>query len=119
FVWLFVSLALLLAMPGYLAVYEGAFSHAYHGAIRHAITVGFVSMMIMGMGAKIVAILNVFDTRQLSALYGPFILVNSGCLLRVILQVATDWAPGAFPLIGLSGTFELIGLGWWAAHLVG
>jgi len=119
FVWLFVSFALLLAMPGYLAVYEGVFSHAYHGAIRHAITVGFVSMMIMGMGAKVVATLNGLDTRQLTAMWGPFVLVNTGCLLRVTLQVATDWTPGAFPVIGISGALELIGLGWWAAHLVG
>jgi len=118
FVWLFVSLALLLAMPVYLAVYEGPFSHAYHGSIRHAITVGFVSMMIMGMGARVVATHNGFDTRQLSPLWGPFLLVNSGCLLRVSLQVATDWTPGAFPVIGISGALELIGLAWWAAHLV-
>jgi len=118
FVWLFVSFGLLLAMPGYLAAYEGVFSHAYHGAIRHAITVGFVSMMIMGMGAKVVATLNGLDTRQLTALWGPFVLVNTGCLLRVTLQVATDWTPGAFPIIGVSGALELIGLGWWAAHLV-
>jgi hypothetical protein len=119
FVWLFVSFGLLLVMPGYLAAYEGAFSHAYHGAIRHTITVGFVSMMIMGMGAKIVATLKGLDTRQLTALWVPFILVNTGCLLRVTLQVATDWTPGAFPAIGMSGALELIGLGWWAAHLVG
>jgi len=119
FVWLFVSFGLLLAMPGYLAAYEGVFSHAYHGAIRHAITVGFVSMMIMGMGAKVVATLNGLDTRQLTALWGPFILVNTGCLLRVSLQVATDWTPEAFPVIGVSGALELIGLGWWAAHLIG
>jgi len=117
FVWLFVSFGLLLAMPGYLAAYEGAFSHAYHGAIRHAITVGFVSMMIMGMGAKVVATLNGLDPRGLTALWGPFVLVNAGCLLRVSLQVATDWAPAAFPVIGVSGALELAGLGWWAAHL--
>lgn len=119
FVWLFVSFALLLAMPGYLAVYEGAFSHAYHGAIRHAITVGFVSMMIMGMGAKVVATLNGLDPRALTALWGPFALVNAGCALRVALQIATDWLPAAFPVIGVSGALELTGLGWWAAHLAG
>jgi len=117
FAWLFVSFGLLLAMPGYLAAYEGVFSHAYHGAIRHAITVGFVSMMIMGMGAKVVATLNGLDTRQLTALWGPFVLVNTGCLLRVTLQVATDWTLGAFPIIGVSGALELIGLGWWSVHI--
>lgn len=116
-VWLGVSFGLLLAMPAYLAMYDGAFSHAYHGAIRHAITVGFVSMMIVGMGARVVAALNGLDTRTLTALWGPFVLIQLGCLLRVVLQIATDWAPAVFPMIGVSGALELIGLGWWATHL--
>jgi hypothetical protein len=36
----------------------------------------------------------------------------------VTLQILTDWAPGAYPLIGLSGTLEVIGLAWWGIGLV-
>jgi hypothetical protein len=111
---------MLLLSPAYHYAYRqlvGAqgvpFSHAYHGAIRHAITVGFVSLMIMGFAAKVVPTLNGLDPRALSALRGPFLLVNVGCLLRVLLQTLTDWFSGIYPLLGLSGTLEVIGLAWW------
>jgi hypothetical protein len=117
FIWLFVSFGLLLAMPAYLMAYDGPFSHAYHGAIRHAITVGFVSLMIMGMGAKLVAEFKGLDPHRLPRLWGPFLLVNAGCLLRVGVQIATDWIPIAFPFIAISGALEWTGLAWWAAHL--
>lgn len=117
FVWLFVSFGLLLSMPLYLIAYEGAFSHAYHGAIRHAITVGFISMMIVGMGSKLVPIFR-GENRALPMLWVPFVLLNLGCALRVGLQIATDWHDGAFPVIALSGVLEVSALAWWALVLV-
>jgi hypothetical protein len=79
--------------------------------------VGFVSLMIMGMAAKVVPTLNGVDPRRLSPLWGPFLLVNAGCLLRVSLQTLTDWHPGFFAAVGVSGVLEVIGLGWWGTHL--
>jgi hypothetical protein len=115
--WLAVSLAMLLLLPIYQWALGTPFSHAYYGAIRHAITVGFVSMMIVGVASKVVPTLTGRDPRTLSALWGPFILLNLGCFLRVSLQTLTDWTPAAYPLIGLSGTLELIALGWWGISL--
>jgi hypothetical protein len=65
YVWLLVSIGMLVLLPvhqhgllGLLAPDSAAarlgFSHAYYGAIRHAITVGFVSLMIVGVAAKVV-----------------------------------------------------------------
>jgi hypothetical protein len=116
--WLAVSLAMLLLLPLYLAALGAGFSHAYLGATRHAITVGFVSLMIMGMAAKVVPTLNGIDTRGLSNLLGPFALVNLGCVLRVVTQVLTDWYGEFYPALGLSGTLEVAGLAWWGAGLV-
>ena len=54
----------------------------------------------------------------LSGLWIPFVLINTGNALRVFSQVATDLAPGpAFPIMGLSGTLEVVGLGVWGIHL--
>jgi hypothetical protein len=124
--WLAISLLMLLLSPAYQYLYQhlgGArgvpFSHAYHGAIRHAITVGFVSLMIMGFSAKVVATLNGIDPQRLSSLRGPFLLVNAGCFLRVLVQPLTDWSNGIYPLLGVSGTLEVAGLAWWALGLVG
>lgn len=119
FTWLAISMVMLLMLPVYQIASGIAFSHAYYGSIRHAITVGFISLMIMGVAAKAVPTLNGIDHKSLSALWGPFILVNVGCTLRVSLQTLTDWHPLFFALVGVSGLLELTGLTYWGFHLLG
>src|SRR5690606_6363522 len=116
--WLFVSFVLLLFLPVYQWLHGSAFSHAYYGAARHAITVGFVSMMIVGISSKMVPGLRGMDVRALPALWTTFILVNLGCLLRVSLQIASDWTPIAFGLVGVGGVLGRTGLAFWAAQLI-
>ncbi|MBI4578792.1 MAG: DUF1858 domain-containing protein [Planctomycetes bacterium] len=118
YAWLAVSLAMLLLLPVHQVISGIAFSHAYYGAIRHAITVGFISLMIMGIAAKVVPTLNGIDTRTLPRLWVPFALVNLGCFLRVSTQTLTDWNPTFFAVIGISGTLEVTGLAWWGMGLV-
>ena len=123
YVWLFIALIMLLLTPAYQVIVASRVadmkvSHAYLGATRHAITVGFISLMIMGMAAKIVPTLNGVNPRKLSSLWGPFLLVNIGCTLRVLMQTLTDWAPGLYPFLGISGTLEVLGLAWWGSGLV-
>lgn len=113
-VWLSVSLVLLLLMPLYQVISGIAFSHAYYGAIRHAITVGFVSMLVMGVSARVLPMIRGLAPGGLPTLLIPFILVNLGCLLRVSTQILTDWHPGFFAVIGLSGLLEVLGLAMWA-----
>jgi hypothetical protein len=128
YVWLFVALGMLVLLPVYqfgllarlapasLAAQIG-FSHAYYGAIRHAITVGFVSLMIVGVAGKVVPTLMGIDVHKLRGLWLPFVLLNSGCALRVILQTLTDFTPAAYPLAGASGLLEFAGLTIWGVHL--
>jgi hypothetical protein len=118
YAWLFVSIAMLLLLPAYQALSGIPFSHAYYGATRHAITVGFISLMIMGVAAKVVPMLNGVDSRTLTSLWGPFVLVNVGCFLRVATQTLTDWDRRFFAIVGLSGTLEVIGLAWWGLGLI-
>jgi hypothetical protein len=128
YVWLGLSLAMQVLLPVYQwwlmpqfardgAVAVG-FSHAYYGAIRHAVTVGFVSLMIVGVAAKVVPTLNGVDCRSLSGLWGPFVLLNLGCALRVSTQTLTDFTAAAYPVAGVSGLLEVSGLAWWGLHLV-
>lgn len=118
FLWLIISLSMLVASPLYVQVSGIESSHAYAGAVRHAITVGFISLMIMGYSAKVVPTLNGIDARKQTGLILPFLLVNTGCLLRVVLQTATDWQSEIFPLLGVSGSLEVLGMAIWAAHLL-
>jgi hypothetical protein len=132
-VWLAISMTMLVLAPVYnFAVLpnvgqvspsgqraiEIGFSHAYYGAIRHAITVGFISLTIMGVAARIVPMLGGQSTRGLQPLWLPFAIINVGCAIRVSLQVASDIAQPAFALIGLSGVLEVGALALWGAHLL-
>ena len=128
YAWLFISLAMLVFLPVYqggllpwLAAESDAvqigFSHAYYGATRHAITVGFVSLMIVGVAAKVVPTLNGVNVHRLSSLWAPFVLINLGCTLRVVSQTLTDFVPHAFPFAGASGLLEVTGLTLWGSHL--
>ncbi len=117
FGWLFISFGMLLLLPVYQMVSGIAFSHAYYGAIRHAITVGFISMMIVGVAAKVVPTLRGVGPEKLPALWLPFVLINLGCLLRVGFQIGTDWHPTFFKLVGVSGMLEWTGLAIWTGHL--
>jgi hypothetical protein len=127
-VWLLISLTMLVLLPVYLhvllpwlapssAAATVGFSHAYYGAIRHAITVGFISLMIVGVAARVVPTLNGADAERLTRLWGPFLLLNTGCALRVITQTLTDFSAQAFPVAGVSGLLEVTGLTLWGAHL--
>jgi hypothetical protein len=128
YVWLFISLGMLVLLPAYqyglvplLAPESDAartgFSHAYYGAARHAITVGFISLMIVGVAAKVVPTLNGVDVRGLPKLWLPFVLINVGCALRVTSQILTDVSPAAYPVAGISGALEVLGLAIWGVHL--
>ncbi len=131
--WLHTSMLLLVLAPLYMFVLlpgsgamlsesrrhaaEIGFSHAYYGAVRHAITVGFISVTIMGLAAKIVPTLKGLDTSRLQALWTPFLLINVGCALRVWLQIGTDFTAWVYPLVGVSGLLEVAGIAIWAVHL--
>lgn len=110
--WLGLSLLMLLFLPAYQALSGLPFSHAYYGAIRHAVTVGFVSQMIVGVSTLVVPL-----SPRSATLRPTLLLLNLGCLLRVSLQISTDWAPIGFRLIGVSGVLELTSLLIWAGVL--
>ncbi|MBD3336129.1 MAG: DUF1858 domain-containing protein [Candidatus Eisenbacteria bacterium] len=131
-IWLNLSMLMLLLAPVYTYALlpavknlsaggrqaaEIGFSHAYYGAIRHAITVGFISLMILGMGAKVVPTLKGIDIRRLRALWVPFVLVNLGCAMRVGFQVSTDFTQATYSLVGVSGLLEVTGIAVWGVHL--
>ena len=116
-VWLVVALAMLVLAPAYFAVMGTHFSHAWYGAMRHAITVGFISLTIMGVAARVVSAHAAPWAPDVGRLRLPFALVNIGCALRVTTQVAVDFTAAAFPVAGASGVLEVAGLAVWGARL--
>jgi hypothetical protein len=118
YVWLAVACLMAVAEPLYARALDLRFSHAYHGAVRHAFTVGFLSLMIVGVSSKVVPILQGVDPKTLPALTVSFLLINAGNALRVLSQVLTELAPGpAFPAMVAGGMLAGFGLALWGIHL--
>jgi hypothetical protein len=88
------------------------------GATRHAITVGFFSMMIVGVASKVVPTLEGADPDRMPSLLPVLVLLNLGCLLRVTLQVLTDGHPWAFRAVAVSGLLEVTALALWGIPLL-
>lgn len=125
YIWFIVAALLLTFGPYYMfGIYlpltggENPFSHAYFGAYRHALTVGFIMMMIVGISAKVVPIFSGTDMRKTSSLWTVFILLNLGNAWRITSQITTDFYSQAFWVIGVSGFIELTALGLWGYELV-
>lgn len=123
YLWLLASVFLLLAMPLYINFAFGTFSHNYFGACRHALTVGFISLMIMGVSSRVTPIIAGVEPK--SALMVPFVLVNAGNIARITSQILIDFA-GRIPstllvcnqlVLGASGFIQVIGFSFWAYEM--
>lgn len=123
-IWFIIAMAMLVFTPVYnFAIYmpitgsRSPFSHAFFGAYRHALTVGFIMMMIVGVSSKIVPMLAGVDLRRTRSLWLTFILLNIGNITRVSFQIATDFSPTAYKVMGISGFIEVLGLTLWGYEL--
>ena len=118
YAWLLVAMFMLPLFPLYGMWTHQLFAHTFMGSHRHAFTVGFVSMMILGVSSRVVPILAGVASERLDSLWVPFWLLNIGCAGRVVLQILTDWIPSvAYPLVGLTGFIEVTALAWWGIGL--
>ena len=125
YVWFIVAMVMLVFTPVYnFGIYmpitgsNVPFSHAFFGAYRHALTVGFIMMMIVGVSSKVVPTLSGVDVRGARSLWPTFILLNVGNLTRVSFQIATDFSPAAYKVMGISGFIEVVGLTLWGYELI-
>lgn len=118
FAWLAVSMAMLLLTPVFQTIAGVYFSHAWYGATRHALAVGFISMMIVGMASRIGPRLRGVDGPHLPPLTAVFVLLNLGCALRVFGQPLTEFGASFYPAVTASGLIELAALALWAAEMV-
>ena len=87
-------------------------SHAIIGSYRHAVTVGFITMMIFGFASRIIPISQGIKLHSYSSLTITFILINVGSALRVIFQplaVHTGSVP-SYLIMGISGLIESVAI---------
>src|SRR5581483_601634 len=77
----------------------------------HAVTIGFISMMIMGMAARIVPAFAATRLHSRSLFVLTWWCLMLGTLLRVPAQALYSSTGGAIgPLLGLSGIVQLAGM---------
>lgn len=118
YLWLILATLMLALFPLYNRLTGQAFSHAFLGAYRHALTVGFISMMILGVSSKVVPTLSGIDPSRLASLWLPFVLLNLGNSLRISFQILTDHFEGwPFAVMGVSGFIEVAALALWGYDL--
>jgi len=118
YLWLAFATLMLALFPLYNRLTGQTFSHAFLGAYRHALTVGFISMMILGVSSKVVPTLSGVDPSRLGSLGRPFVLLNLGNSLRISFQILTDHFAGwPFAVMGVSGFIEVTALALWGYDL--
>ncbi len=116
FAWLLAGLALLLAGELYGGVSGHSPPHAYLGAVRHAVTVGFMTTLILGVGQKLLPILGHTLLAWPRLVLPTFLLIAAGNLLRVLTELATLLSPAAFAVMPLSAVLELAALALFTAN---
>lgn len=124
YLWFIIAMAMLVLVPVYnLGIYmpiTGSripFSHAFFGAYRHALTVGFLTLMIVGVSSKVVPTLSGLEIKRTPSLWPSFLLLNVGNLARVTTEIATDFTRSAYAWMGWTGFIEVAGLLLWAWEL--
>ncbi len=106
--WFFVAEAGLLTFNLYQFTTGKEISYAMFGSYRHAIFVGFISMMIIGCASKMIPMSLGTQLYSYRILFWTFVLLNLGNAFRVLCQpLAVDYHINALFLpMGLSGFIE-------------
>lgn len=116
YAWLLISSVLSLigsfpeAAPGYL------------GASRHALTVGFFSLMVLNVGPRMLPTFLAKRALYSTTLMGvSSLLLTFGCAMRVVAQILSygDAGTSAWMLLPASATIELLAIIGFACNIFG
>ncbi|OFX13231.1 MAG: hypothetical protein A2Z18_08265 [Armatimonadetes bacterium RBG_16_58_9] len=92
---------------------------AYVGAYRHAITVGFISTLMMGVAYRVLPIFNGTELYSAKAMRVSFWLLAIGNIFRVGWQLGTlSGSAIAFAGAGLSGYLELAAMAVFSWNII-
>lgn len=108
YVWLPLSVAMLLTFS--LAEFSAGYAmeHAFIGAYRHAVVIGFISMMIFGYAARIIPVFRGVKLYSVTLSLATFWIINIGNILRVTSELLVGFLGGGFfVLMGVSGFIEV------------
>ncbi|GAX60630.1 hypothetical protein SCALIN_C13_0143 [Candidatus Scalindua japonica] len=112
YVWLIIGVLILGAKPLFAPFSEA--QYLFHGAANHALTVGFITLMIIGYASKMVPTFKGVGMHSIKLANFSFYLLNIGCFLRVYTQIMIGLSHSEnfyYSLIGFSGWIELTAIG--------
>jgi hypothetical protein len=118
FFWLLAGTGLLLSGDLYEYLGAGPVPHAWAGAARHALTVGFLTTLILGVGQRLLPILSHTLLRWPGLAAPTLILIGVGNFWRVGTELAAAAWPDALRWMPLSALLELTALGLFTANAV-
>jgi uncharacterized protein DUF1858/uncharacterized protein DUF542/NnrS protein len=115
--WLIVS-GLMLAAFSALTLAGRTIDHAYVGAYRHALTVGFITTIMVGMALRIVPVFRGVPLWSARLREITFWLLAVGNVIRVLFQsLAAAAGPVWLRVAGVSGLMELAALALFGVNL--
>jgi len=117
YLWLIVSAGILFVMP--FLGHGTEMQKRFHGSLNHALTVGFITMMIIGYASKMIPTFKGINMHSIRLSNITFILLNTGCFLRVFSQilVGIHGKKVFYVTMGTSGWFELVALSLFGYNL--
>ncbi|HEU4752598.1 MAG TPA: hypothetical protein VFU47_05770, partial [Armatimonadota bacterium] len=93
--------------------------HAFGGAARHALTVGFISLMLVGVAWRILPIFSGAEKPQPWLIPLVFGLLVAGNAIRVTGQMASGlWGGPWYAFMGVSGWLETFGVSLFALDVL-
>jgi hypothetical protein len=107
FLWMAVALVMETVLTGSPLVTGRFLAQPYWGAFRHALTVGWISMMIFGMAYRMIPVMEGRTPAWKWTAPLVFWLANMGALGRVTLETLSVTHPGVIAWVGTSGVVEL------------
>lgn len=110
FLWLVTSLVLMTGGFFYETVTGTPLPHAYMGAVRHALTVGFMMTLIMGVAQRLLPVLDRTVLAMPRLVLPILVLIATGNLLRVGFELAIVATPAGFSPMRYSAMFEWLAL---------
>lgn len=117
--WLVAATVGIGAISAYLALTGHPAPHALMGSYMHALTVGFITVMILGYSMRTIPVFLGRPVHSIRLLNATFVLMMIGCTMRVAFQALTvPFGIWPFAVAGMSGWVEAVGLTFFGVNLL-
>lgn len=112
FFWLLAALSLMTGGAIYETIAKDPLPYAFMGAVRHALTVGFMTTLILGVGQRMLPVLDRTVLAFPKLVVPILVLIGAGNILRVSTELATIFTPASYRIMPISALLE------WSALLL-